>query len=362
MPLINKLEIQYLRNIKKISLSPNKDYNLFFGNNGSGKSSLLEAIGLISTGKSFRSHLKSRIITHGCEQMMLFASIVSNDGNQHKLGFTKIADGKARLRIDGQYSRNLAAATKLLPLVLIDPNSYALIERGPQQRRHYLDWGLFHVEPSFGQIFNDFQTCLKQRNAALKAQAGRIICQTWDAELVTTAEKITRLRKNYFHQLEPHFKHILAELALNLPIQSCYEQGWPEEMSLQEALEKSFAKDLALGCTSLGPQKADVSYLINRVQANDVLSRGQMKLTVSAMQFAQGRLYRKLTGNHCIYLIDDLTSELDIVNRIKLFNLLAFIPGQFFITATSKDVFADLDTNNATMFHVEHGEIHTLLR
>ena len=358
MTSINKLNIHNLRNIQDASLFFAPTFNFFYGNNGSGKTSVLEAIYLLATGKSFRSHLKGRIVSHQQRELTVFSELISPGEQIIKLGFSKAIDTNAKLKIDGEYSRSLAAAAKLLPVLLVDPASYGLLEKGPKERRQYLDWGLFHVEPSFHQVSTQFQRCLKQRNAALKTQSSKMICQTWDVELSNLAEQLTKLRINYFSQLKPYFEALITELNFNVSLQSNYIQGWEAGLPLQEALNKSWGKDSALGYTSIGPQKADILYSINNIPAEDILSRGQMKLVVSAMQFAQGTLYTALTAQTCIYLIDDLVSELDEENCRKLFILLERLLGQIFITATSQAVFSQLSISAAlNMFHVKQGSI-----
>lgn len=357
MTQLNKLNIHNLRNIKEASLSFVSDYNFFYGNNGSGKTSVLEAIYLLATGKSFRSHLKERIVSHQQQEMTVFAEICTANHKKTKLGFIKTINARAKLRIEGEYCRSLAVTAKLLPVLLIDPASYGLLEKGPKERRQYLDGGLFHVEQSFSEVSMHFQRCLKQRNAALKNQSNRMACQTWDVELSNLAEELTRLRKNYFAQLNPYFEHVIQTLDFNVSIRSGYVQGWSNDLPLPQALNDSFNKDWALGYTSIGPQKADIVYSINGIPAEDVLSRGQMKLTVSAMQFAQGKLYTALTGNASVYLVDDLASELDEINRKKLFILLKQLRGQFFITATHENAFSESIDIPHKMFHVEHGNI-----
>ena len=359
MAIINKLKIYNLRNIAESSLIFNPRYNFFFGNNGSGKTSILEALYLLAMGRSFRSYLKDRIVSHQQRELTLYAELIETNNRIIKLGFSKLLDGKAKLRIDGEYCRRLAEAAKLLPVLLIDPNSYDLLEKGPKERRQYLDWGLFHVKPAFYEVSNDFQRCLKQRNAALKSQQSKSICQTWDKELSGLAQKLTEYRKNYFTQLQPYFADLLKALSLNMEIKADYYRGWTgnEEICLFSALGETWNKDFALGYTSCGPQKADIVYQVNGVAAEDVLSRGQMKLVVSALQFAQGKLYTELTGQNVIYLIDDLASELDKDNREKLFALLEQMSGQVFITATDRDIFSQISAPN-TMFHVKHGEVN----
>ena len=358
MALLNKLNIHNLRNITDASILLATRYNFFYGNNGSGKTSILEAIYLLANGKSFRSHLKKHIIAHQQQELTIFAEAQLNQEEKNtKFGFTKGVSSKAALKIEGEYCRSLTKAAKLLPVLRIDPTSYGLLEQGPKERRHYLDWGVFHVEPTFGEIATNFQRCLKQRNAALKRRRSRAECQTWDIELSALADQLTTLRTHHFQQLRPSFGQLLAKLALNLSIDSQYYRGWQAGLSLQQALEINFEKDFSVGYTSVGPQKADIRYTINSIPAEDVLSRGQMKLVVSAMQFSQGILYAAHTKNSAIYLIDDLASELDDQNRGKLFGILNDINGQFLITATNKAVFSSLSTTNKAVFHVEQGTV-----
>lgn len=355
MTTINNLKICNLRNIEACFLRLNPHYNFFFGNNGSGKTSILEAIYLLAVGRSFRSYLKDRIVTHRKHELTIFAELIHSKAHKVKLGFSKIIEGKASLKINGEYCRSLAAAAKLIPVLLIDPNSYDLLEKGPKERRQYLDWGLFHVKPSYHEVSNKFQRCLKQRNAALKAQQAKTICRTWDKELADLAKQITEYRQAYFTQLQPYFNDLLNILNLDIEIKAFYYPGWDKKyISLPMALEETWNKDFALGYTTCGPQKADVIYKINDIPAEDVLSRGQMKLLVSALQFTQGKLHTELTGENVIYLIDDLASELDKDNRQKLFALLEKIVGQVFITATDKTVFSQINTVNS-LFHVEQG-------
>jgi len=358
MSYLNKLNIHNLRNIDDLSLSLSPNYNFFYGNNGGGKTSLLEAIYLLANGKSFRSHLKSRIISHQQSEMTIFAEIQQPVDNKNiKIGFSKVTEGRARLKINGEPCRSLAMAMKLLPVLQIDPSSYGLLENGPKERREYLDWGLFHVEQSFYEVAIEFQRCLKQRNAALKAQASKMTCQTWDVELSRLAKELTGLRIDYFSRLTPYFIQLLEKLDFNISINSQYYQGWPENLPLEEALQQNFTKDFSIGYTSVGPQKANIFHTVNQIPAEDILSRGQMKLAVSAMQFAQGKLYTELTKSHCIYLIDDLASELDNENREKLFILLKSLQGQFFITATDKAAFSLSTNGEYKMFHVKQGQV-----
>ena len=358
MVSINRLLLNNIRNISQADISLSPGYNFFYGLNGSGKTSILEAIYLLSQGKSFRSHQKSRIIQHQSDEFTLFAELQTTE-RLTKLGMQKTQTGHTRLQLDGEKCKSMATISELLPVILIDPNSYGLIEDGPGTRRQYLDWGLFHVEHGYANLMVEYLNCLKQRNAALKQHQPLKEITLWDKPLVDLGLKIDRLRVNYLEQLMPYFKSIIEKLDFNVSVQYSYAPGWLGE-SLQHALEKCIGKDMVMGYTTVGPQRAEVSFTVNNQPAADVLSRGQEKLVVSALMLSQGEFYRINNHDNPIYLIDDLPSELDKQNWCKLLNLLDTMHGQMLMTATDQHYFPEQIENKNNVFHVEHGRVHLL--
>jgi DNA replication and repair protein RecF len=356
MPILQQLLVDKLRNLKSVDLSLHPRFNLFYGDNGCGKTSLLESLYLLATGKSFRANIKSHLINYDSESFSLYCIIEDND-QQNKIGLEKSRNKPTRLKINGEFTRKLSSASKLLPIILIDPNSYGLLEQGPSRRREFLDWGLFHVKQAYPRIWSEFTHCLKQRNAALKAGLQNDQCIAWDEILISKGEEITRLRKSYFKDIVPYFEDVLKDLGSDLNVDISYYCGWDSTVLFSDALNQVYSKDRLLGYTTVGPQKANIKFEINKLPAADVLSRGQTKLLVIALQLAQGLHYAACFNKQPIYLFDDIASELDKANKEQLDLFILSIQGQVFITSPDINTLADSLKENGQMFHVKQGDI-----
>lgn len=195
-----RLKISQFRNLANLDLEFSPRFNFIYGSNGSGKSSLLEAIHFLSLGRSFRSALASRAIHYEAQQFNLF-SVVSGQVPT-TLGLEKTRQGKTRIKI-GNNIDSISELAKILPVQLVSPNSYHLLSGGPKARRQFIDWGVFHVEPHFFSIWQQFHQTLKQRNAALQSQALADQIKVWNSKLIEFSVEIARMRKKYLQQLTP---------------------------------------------------------------------------------------------------------------------------------------------------------------
>lgn len=362
---IATLSVSGLRNLTESTLSPAKRVNLFHGENGSGKTSLLEAIHLLATGRSFRSSKLDPLINYGLDKTIVFAQL--SDGT--KLGLSKGRRQRHQLRLQEETQRNWEAAARCLPLQVIDATAFQLLEGGPRARRRFLDWGVFHVEHGFVSAWRDSRKCLANRNALLKQQrldTGQL--DAWDRELVEAATTVDRLRGATMSRFLPLFKEVYTQLDGSHAdeLRVSYERGWSAEADFAEELIRSRDADRRYGSTQLGPQRADISVKLDHAPAVEVLSRGQQKILVSALKIAQGRLLSEALGAKCIYLVDDLPSELDPENRARVFASLLSLDSQLFVTCveltglsvdSQGGVFAGLGVGEMAQFHVEHGRI-----
>ena len=356
MSLLKTLQIENFRNLQFVSLEFHPHLNLFYGENGSGKSSLLEAIYTLAYGKSYRNHLKARVIRHGEDYFRLFSSF-EKEAHVYRAGIEKSQKGDTLFRLNGESLASVAELAQLLPVQLINPNSYEIIEEGPAARRKYLDWGVFHVKHDFHDAWRSYSRCLKQRNLSLKLRYSKSVCQSWDHELIEHGEIMTQYRAEQLSQILPIFLLMLSQLGLPNTITLTFYQGWSQERTLQEAILQSFETDYNQGFTHVGPHRADLKILVDGIPSDDVLSRGQEKLIVSALQLAQAHIVRQETSNSVIYLLDDLPSELDAEKREHLYRLINKTDGQVFITATERSLFPDYIRKQANVFHVEQGSI-----
>ncbi|HZJ95088.1 MAG TPA: DNA replication/repair protein RecF [Thiopseudomonas sp.] len=357
---ISQLQITGIRNLQPVTLHTSPRINIFYGDNGSGKTSVLEAIHLLAMARSFRSTRLQPMIQYEQDSCTVFAKIERSDGSQSKLGVNRDRQSELRIRIDGQNARSAAQLAQLLPLQLINPDSFKLLEGSPKLRRQFLDWGVFHVEHQFIIAWQRLQTSLRQRNSYLRhGIIDSSVIAAWDHELCAASNTIDQLRQSYIARLKPVFEETLAKL-LKLPdLTLSYFRGWDRSSELQDVLKRNFARDRTLGYTQAGPQRADLRVRSGNNNAVDILSRGQQKLVVCALRIAQGYLLSQDKRNECIYLVDDLSSELDEQHRLALCQLLDELECQVFITSIDKNLMNSgwrMDTP-VSLFHVEQGQI-----
>lgn len=353
---IHKLQISGVRNLEQVALDDCGSINVFTGANGSGKTSILEAIFILARARSFRSHKPGSVINHLATRCVVYGGLA--DGST--IGVMRARNDQQLFKINGNPVHAASQLAELLPLQLIDADSFSLLEGGPRVRRQFLDWGVFHVEPEFLFHWRRIQKALKHRNSLLRH--GRIIdseLAPWDAELVQCAEAVDAMRAAYIRRLRPHFLYLLGELvALDKP-DLLYRRGWPDDTGLADILARDRQRDLQRGNTHSGPQRADIDIRIGGRAAEEVLSRGQEKLLACALRLAQGVLLHELTGKTCIYLVDDLPAELDMERRRALCRQLAAMRSQVFVTATDPQSMQGCwpSSTGNRWFHVEQGQV-----
>ena len=356
MPL-EKLVINQFRNISSANLTFNSKINLIVGANGSGKTSLLEAICFLGLGRSFRTHLSNRVISYEQKHFTLYGE-VNNQNINIPIGLQKSKNGESILKINGSQGKKLANLTQYLPLQLITPESYTLLSGSPKNRRAFLDWGVFYHDQLFYHNWARIKRLLKQRNAALKQCKTYNELQVWDNELCLLSDEISAQRQAYFELLIPLINSTIADFLPDFSISSQFFCGWDKNnKSLQDYLTDNFNRDKQLGYTTAGPQKADIRFKINGLPIADVLSRGQLKLFVYALRLAQGLFLNSFNDKQCVFLIDDFSSELDQAKQQILAKHITNSDAQLFITVIEKNNIETLFGQERTVFHVEHGKI-----
>lgn len=357
MSKLSQLTIHHLRNLNEVQIEPGPHFNIFCGPNGSGKTSLLEAIHYLGYGRSFRTRLHGRVINHE-QPCCIVNALVNHNDNNVMVGIQKSRNGDSQVKLAGSPT-TLNTIADLLPLQLIYPDGHKLLNGGPKYRRQYLDWGVFHVEHSFFQHWQRAQRALKQRNHALKQYGARhqdLI--VWDTELANTAPAIDNARSRFVDELLPILEETLEMMELQFDLSISYSSGWDTGKSLLSIYQQTLTRDLQLGFTQYGPHKATLSLKSNNKPAHDVLSQGQQKMVIYALKLSQSKLIQKLSSKPSIYLIDDLPAELDQYKRSNLTKLMQTIAAQVFVTGIEPNSLIDfINTDGAKMFHVKHGVI-----
>ncbi len=360
--LIESLEISRVRNLRAVALAPAPVLNLICGANGAGKSSLLEAIYLLSTGRSFRSSRLDSVINYESQTLVVRGRIRAAAGRRMTVSVLRHRDGGAELRLGEQTVQSAAALAEALPVQAITPDAVELIAGGPAIRRRFMDWGVFHVEPEFHDAWRSLRRIVRQRNEVLRrASVASAELRSWDELLVEVAERLDGCRTRYVASLIPLFGRVVERLGGPEGLQLKYYRGWASGVPLDQALISGRELDARRGYTRQGPHRADLRISARGMRARDVLSRGQQKIAACAFILAQAALLKEQHREPGILLIDDLPAELDRDHRARLIGWLAELGSQSFVTSVQSDLARDLRAwdPQAKMFHVERGELES---
>lgn len=356
--ILESLGVEDFRCVERAELELHPRNNLISGANASGKTSLLEAMFFLGRGRSFRTAQSDTLIRSGATSFLLLGRIQSA-GRTQPLGLRYGKSGM-EVRYAGRPVGGLAELATVLPAQAIDPEVHRLIEGGPQERRRYLDWGVFHVEPSFISHWRRYQRALRQRNAALKAEQPETLVRVWDPELVETGEQVAVLREKYLERLGPHVTQV-AQRLLGAPVDIGLHRGWAAERSLAESLSGAWPRDRARGLTHSGPHRADLTVRFEGMAARDRVSRGQQKLAAAAMLLGQLRCDAELGSDVALLLVDDPAAELDEGHLERLLAEVSAVSAQLVITALDPRNEALASLPSGHRFHVEHGSVTRLL-
>jgi DNA replication and repair protein RecF len=349
-----QLRIENLRCIEFAELELQPRLNLISGPNGSGKTSVLEAIHLLGRGRSFRTRIAERLIRRGSQRLSTYGRTL--DALPHDLGVGCDREQGLEARVDRRPVESLAELASLLPLQLIDPGIHRLVEEGPLLRRRWVDWGVFHVEPGFVRTWSEYARALRQRNASLRAGGET---DPWDIELARLGEGLTQSRQALLRTLEPLWREILGRLLDGLHLDWTFHRGWSQEHELRESLRLALPRDRERGSTAIGPHRFDVALKVDGRLAREVLSRGQQKLLGASMALAMARLAMSTRPEHdFMLLLDDPAAELDREKTRLLVDEIGALRCQLVATSLDPDR-ADFGPPQRA-FHVEHGRVQQL--
>ncbi|ELY9424797.1 DNA replication/repair protein RecF [Cronobacter dublinensis] len=353
---LSRLLIKDFRNIENADLALSPGFNFLVGANGSGKTSVLEAIYTLGHGRAFRSLQIGRVIRHEQDAFILHGRL-QGDERDVSVGLTKDRNGDSTVRIDGSDGHKVAELAQLMPMQLITPEGFTLLGGGPKYRRAFLDWGCFHNEPGFFVAWSNLKRLLKQRNAALRQVTRYEQLRPWDRELVPLAEQISQWRASYSEAIASDMADTCAQFLPEFTLTFSFQRGWEKESDYADVLERGFERDRMLTYTAHGPHKADFRIRADGAPVEDTLSRGQLKLLMCALRLAQGEFLTRESGRRCLYLIDDFASELDDARRGLLAQRLKATQSQVFVSAISAEHILDMTDKNSKMFAVDQGKI-----
>lgn len=346
------------RNIEQAKIDLHSNLNFLVGDNGSGKSSFLEAIFFLGHGKSFRTSKIENLVSHNESTFVVSVK----DDLDAQIGISKnFTSNITEIKINGERYSKLSELAKNIAVQIITPESFKLFFGGPKERRRFIDLGLFHVEQSFSKEWKDFNRVLKQRNAYLRSGSNIDGIIYWDEAFCAHSNIVSQLRVGYIDNFKEEFSYWAKLLLPNIyeTIQIQYSQGWKQNTKIEDVLQNNREREIAFGYTISGTHKFDVRFILNKQPLENQLSRGQQKLFLLALTFTQAKLIEKVKRVKPILLIDDVGAELDSNSRTVLNSAIEQLDCQVIITAIDKVAVEPLIPNDHDykMFHVKHGEI-----
>lgn len=354
---ITRLWLDGFRRFEQKELLPAPGFNLIMGENGSGKSSLLEAMHLVAHGRSFRGRVRDGLIQHGQDALQVYLEWQQGT-RQHRAGL-RHSGSKWEARLDGANIGHLGQLCASLAVVSFEPGSHVLIDGGSEARRRYLDWGLFHVEPDFLPQWRRYSRALKQRNVLLRSRGGDSQLDAWEHEMAHSGERLSSYRSAYIARLQPLLDRAVAAFFPSAgAVVLSLHPGWKwQELALADALLLARERDQAQGHTTLGPHRADLRLEFQHFPGRESLSRGQGKLAALSLLLAQAAQLAEQDGVWPVLQLDDLASELDRPHQQRVLQYLHGCGAQVFVTGTEvPHGLADLPIA-VTTFHVEHGAV-----
>lgn len=331
---LRRLQVSDFRCVQAAELEFDSHFTLIVGRNASGKTSLLEAIYLLSRGRSFRTRRLDHLIRSSRPRFVVFGEV---DLAERRVGLgIEGSPNGLRAKLGGERVASLAELALVLPVQIIDPEVHRLIEEGPSRRRRFLDWGVFHVEQSFIGQWQQYQRVVKQRNASLRARQNRSVVGAWDADLVRLGNLIDDARRRYVAHLGAAAT-ALARALLGMDLSLGYRSGWLRGMSMADALAQSWAHDVEAGCTSVGPQRAELTIRLDGDPVKDRISRGQQKLLAASLLMAQVSLFPSDALVRPTLLLDDPAAELDSDRLLRLIREVTQSSVQLIVTSLTAD-------------------------
>ncbi|WP_158224684.1 DNA replication/repair protein RecF [Agaribacterium haliotis] len=372
MAKLKTLKLVDFRNVRHCDLVLHPQFNFFYGLNGAGKTSLLEAVFLLCNNRSFRSHKLNYTIHSEAHENLVFALFESfSESHINRLGVSRRKPSACELKLNGQAVKNSSVLARLLPSLALQPSSFDLLLGPPSQRRSLLDWLVFHVKPSFHEAWKAYQRCLKQRNMLLRRDKLRDSeLDQWDLLLVEQAVLLEACRAEVATDFANKLSSLLIDGAPALAdLSMSFRSGWPDfiwadqdrgevQHMLLESLKQQRDRDRRQGFTASGSHKFDLKFKLGKQAAAELLSRGQAKTLIVCLYLALGLCFKDVHSFSPLYLLDDLASELDGKHLDFLLAHLEQQAAQCFISTVHKESYDSLKLiPESRWFHVKHGTI-----
>lgn len=368
--LLEALRLRHFRNLTAVDLNPHPRFNILHGENGQGKTNLLEAVYLLSAVKSFRPQTNRDLIEWGREQALLEARV--DRGGAERVVKVEITGRGKKVFLNGSQVRQLASFFGTVNVVIFGPEDIAILKGSPSQRRRFVDRAIFNALPAYATEHQHFEDILQHRNALLKDDSlDRALLAVYDEQLVQYGAQVIWRRLTFLKHFQPVLRRVFKQIfRQDFEARLDYHFKWASpavdvdeltgvhdvESMLQRGLSDTRADERARGYTLIGPHRDDLAATLDGRDVKTFASQGQHRAFVLAMKIAEITYLEDRYLFAPILLLDDVSSELDRQRNRYLFDFLrGRDSGQVFITTTHRDyILLDDDVRS---FHVKHGKI-----
>jgi DNA replication and repair protein RecF len=343
---LDKLWLTDFRSYESAELALAPGLTAVLGDNGRGKSNLLEAIGWLATMQSFRGAPNEALVRVGAERAIIRAEGES-DGRSTLIEAELVPSGRNRVLIGRQRLQRARDLLGVLRVSVFTPDDLELVKGGPAGRRRFLDDTLVALHPKYDAVRGEVERVLRQRGALLKQVQGggarldesaSLTLDVWDAKLAEAGEELARLRVALCERLVPALAGAYRSVAVGAEgraeIGVAYESGWHgRDGGLAEALAVGRADDIRRGTNLVGPHRDDLALLVGGLPARTHASQGEQRSLALALRLAAHDVVTATTGSAPVLLLDDVFSELDPARSDAL--VAALPPGQALLTSAS---------------------------
>ncbi len=390
---LKSLELKNYRNYDHIDLEFDKNSILLVGNNGNGKTNLLEAIYYLSTGRSHRTHIQDELVRWGSGFSLIRASIYSGSNQKKFLVEIEIRKNNVlKIKVNGVYQKRKTDFISILPTVIFSPDDLRIIKSNPGERRAFLDSILEKIYGDFSSLRLQYQKILIQRNSLLKSAGGRLSSKhletidTWNDNLVKYGMEIILKRYELLHSIKADFTGHIEDFFKGIIPDIRYVFSWnrnekeeshdPEKnlrknkkddsdiVMNKDFLREEFKKrliekldiDLARKTTTIGPHRDDFIVYFDGRDIRSFGSQGQQRISSISLKLCELKTLKDRLKTDPVLLLDDVLSELDTCRRKRLVKI---IGGRFqtFVTATNISYLDKLDIDFGSRFLVGNNNI-----
>lgn len=359
---IKSLSLKNFRNYQEERFSFTDGINILTGSNAQGKTNAAEAIFFLCTGYSPRANRDKLVVKNGEKEAEIEGVAASNYGDISVKVHFDISDKKS-IFVNGIKVLKIGEILGNINSVFFNPSELKLVQESPEDRRRFLNVSLSQMSKNYFYALQRYNKILSQRNNLLKDPDQYIIRETlpiWDAQLTKEAAKIIKMRNEFLAEISPiaEEKHALltdgAE-QLRMKTESGY-YGSEEEIaySMYEDLKTGLSRDMRLGCTSIGPHRDDIKFLLNGDDVRVFGSQGQQRTVALSLKLAETEIFKSRFNEYPILILDDVLSELDKKRQRKLISAVDGLQTVFTATGLDGAVFRGKDYNRIV---VEKGKI-----